>query len=302
MYPIKREFAQIFKARPKIFTELNGEGGEHLEVPHGGFHHVWETVIQTTDEWIITMAWVTGGERNGYRYTLAVAKKEGIIRTGWMFGHKDYVLVRSVPDKAIDALIGSQISELLIIYNIPGFTDAWNEGPYFHHRDGWYSTGLFGIKVEPVDCIKTPIPSCVENELVAQPDVYSIREGIYIVFPDGSYRLMSRSKYRDISGWPLPHYRQGDLLVWRLAKECKLVIQSTIGIIKFLEDDNIVRKYAIDNHCINGIIEPKDGTNAYVQGPATIEHPEHGVLELQDGTFEVKLLPGTSRPFQGGID
>jgi len=297
---VNRNVHELFLCRPLIADALDeaAHTPPRMEFPLKGFHTLYETQFESADGYAVTWAWVVGGRNDGLRYTIGVARKEAEILTGWERGHRDYVFLRTIPEGLASAIERLSSQKLLLIGELPFFND------YGVHRDGWHSNGLFATKIDPVKCIKTPVPSCADEELVLQPECWRIKEGVYILFPDNTYRLMSREGYQRMAKWNPPDHRQGDLLVWRVPEWHSLVDKMWDRVAELPEEGGDPMEYEIDRHHIAGLVIETadsfdDGFVLYVQGPAKITHPEHEPLNLPSGTFEVRLLPGTSYPFHG---
>jgi len=113
---------------------------------------------------------------------------------------------------------------------------------------------------------------------------WDIREGVYIAFTDGTYRLVPRREYYDFAraiqyaGPPIA--RQGDLLVF-----CQQLPEDMRA---------IYRRDGVTS----------DGIDHHVMENGAITHPEHGSLILPENWQTIILAPGSSRPFarSGGVD
>jgi len=256
-----------------------------MEFPDRGFHTLLETQFETQDDYVVTWAWVTGGLGNGIKYTVAVATGgDGDTKAGWTQGHKDYVFVRPIPQKFVNAIRNLTPEQLYLIGQISGFDSAG------HHKDGWHSRGLFAARLALPDCL------CADDE-PNQPEVWRIKEGVFILFPDDTYRLMTFADYFWLRNcWDRPDFRQGDLLFYKADMHLlRLRIENMVN-----EGETI----RVDRHVITAqTIRLDQATKTlYLFGKVRVEHPEHGVLDMPDGVYTYSLLPGTSRPFRGGID
>lgn len=298
MWTTKRGFDQLFYPRSLTLKALTGK--DRLDVPMRGFTHMWEKEFETADGWHVTWAWVVGGRNNGCRYTIAIAQKGHEHYEGWVYGHKDYVFMRLMPSKAIRAIALLRPEALRLTFTLPGFYNHNDnsENEYrIYHKDGWYSTGLFAIEIDPVSCIKTQTKHA-DDEVVMQPDVFLIKEGVYIAFPDESYRLMSREEYRDIGELRTPNFRQGDLMIWishdvvGFGDDCQSQLDYDRHKITCLNENGKIKFKFDQNHRLRMI---------YINSPFIVEHPQHGTLKIEGARqYAIKLLPGTSRPFQSG--
>jgi hypothetical protein len=70
-----------------------------------------------------------------------------------------------------------EAGKLFLIDEVPGFDVDGN------HRDGWFSKGLFALKLSVPDCLTINV-ECADPELVIQPECWRIKEGVFIVFPE----------------------------------------------------------------------------------------------------------------------
>jgi len=120
-------------------------------------------------------------------------------------------------------------------------------------------------------------------------------EGLLLIFPDGSIRFVSRWEER-LGEFPLPAFRQGDLLVFPKGNA--------------LEEEHPGGRGPdlLDRHKVEGAVKVGWETVSFdhriqvasFQGPARVSHPEHEHLEVPEGEWIAFLAPGTSRPFQRG--
>jgi|GEM_PF-5643831 len=206
---------------------------------------------------------------------------------------------------------GISTGKLIGIREIPGFQSEesfpfpWpSVGEKVNHQDGWFTRSKIVYRVEK--------PEWFEG------DAFRIAEGIYITFPDGSYRLVQSAKeFFSWPGWSLgpsiptdipgvisgyggPTHRQGDLMVWPAPGdlgewEGELSFRGlTLDTSHFLLVDESLPegKGSLDRHTV----ERND------DGSVVITHPEHATVELPAGKYIIGLLPGTSRPFSRDRD
>jgi len=104
---------------------------------------VYETHFYTDDGYLVTFAWVAGRGHDDCA-TIAITTS----KTGWVLGHKDYVIERPIPDKLIDCIEGCTVKRLWLIDELPGFSSGGV------HDSGWFSKGLFAIKEDhPAVCL-----------------------------------------------------------------------------------------------------------------------------------------------------
>jgi hypothetical protein len=305
MIKIDRNVNMLFLKRAAIIDMLDEAAhiDTGIEYPGNGFHSLYEAQFQTADGYTVFWAWVIGGGGDGIKYTVAVATNgDGDIKTGWERGHKSYVLERPVPREFTNAIRRLVPGKLLLIGELPGFD---YDG---HHKDGWYSKGLFAMELPVPDCLAINV-ECADPELVVQPECWRIKEGVYVVFPDDTYRLMAFQDYLVTRYWDRPALRQGDLMFFKLQWP-----------IEFDDNGEPVHQhgytfemypegYSMDRHGVDGLVlvrkSKAEGVyekDIFLVGPAMVKHPEHGELQIPEGQYEVVMLPGTSRPFQDGID
>ncbi len=161
---------------------------------------------------------------------------------------------------------------------VPGFLPlagsmpAVGEPPaQYQHKDGWYTRSERALHVRS--------PQWAPNA-----SVYDIREGIYIVFSDGTFRLVPRREYYEKLEWDEPEARQGDLLLWHNPQK---------GVDRPIATDE--PEY-FDRH---KIVAQDDGS-------AVVTHPEHGELVVSapglNQPLYAAIAPGTSRPFERESD
>lgn len=185
--------------------------------------------------------------------------------------------------------------------SIPGF-HPWEQEPScrvadppngrINHTDGWYTRTERALPL--------PAPTWAPDARA-----WDIREGVYVVFADESYRLIRRREYYDflrIFDRP-PIARQGDLLVFdeppaaiRRVGDTPLAMQFNGGTTfrcVLGDDSGDGKEESLDRHTFRPAGLPDAGEFGCVL------HPEHDRLDLP-GTWETLILaPGTSRPFQG---
>ncbi len=305
MIKIDRNVNMLFLKRAAIIDMLDESAhiDTGIEYPGRGFHSLYETKFQTADGYTVFWAWVIGGDGDGIKYTVAVATNdEGDVKVGWERGHKSYVFKRPVPREFTNAIRYLTPGKLLMIGELPGFDQ---DG---HHRDGWFSRGLFATKLLTPNCLMTSV-ECADPELVLQPECWRIKEGVYVVFPDGSYRLMGFMDYLTIKLWDRPTLRQGDLMFFRLQWPIEFNDNGEPVSPPSFTYEVYPEGYSMDRHGIDGLVlirkSKAEGVyekDIFLVGAAAVRHPQHGTLEIPEGHYEIVMLPGTSRPFQYGID
>lgn len=157
---------------------------------------------------------------------------------------------------------------------VPGFTGRLSAGGYQTHRDGWYTRSIFGVRLQ------APF-------WAPEAEAYDIREGVYVCFPDGSFRLMRRKDYYDFCEAlpdlrPAMEFRQGDCI------PCEVEFDVDRPVATWVLATNITHEGAVlDRH------------EAVVRGGEVfLTHPEHGeVGPLPNSVRSIMLIPGSSRPF-----
>lgn len=191
------------------------------------------------------------------------------------------------------------VGALLDIWEVPGFEEArplperrergdrrrrselpaparTHEG-FAIHSDGWFTRSRFTIQL--------PAPAWAPDARA-----FDLREGIYLAFEDGTFRLVPKPEYFDFRDdseliWGVPDARQGDLLLYARPE-----VAAVEGEAEFSQSQNY------DRHRVSGWeVEGLQDTWAW----PTITHPEHEGLRLE-GVFRVVLAPGVSRPFSAG--
>jgi len=307
MLRIKKNVNDLFLRRAAIIDVLDEASNINtgIEYPGNGFHSLYEAKFQTADGYTVHWAWVIGGSGDGIKYTVAVAVNEDeeereVVKTGWERGHKSYVLERPVPREFTNSIRHLVPGKLFLIDEVPGFDVDGN------HRDGWFSKGLFALKLSVPDCLTINV-ECADPELVIQPECWRIKEGVFIVFPDDTYRLMGFMDYLAIRRWERPMYRQGDLMFFGL--QWSIEFDDNGEPIPPLEYTFYVypEGYSVDRHGVDGLVLVRKSNaegiyerDIFLVGPAVARHPEHGTLEIPEGQYEIAMLPGTSRPFRSG--
>ncbi|MFA4819259.1 MAG: hypothetical protein WC621_05470 [Patescibacteria group bacterium] len=193
--------------------------------------------------------------------------------------------------------------ELKPINSVAGFT-ATDNG-IVHHQNGWYTLTDFALEIQ-------------SPEWAPGAQAWDIKEGIYIIFPDTSFRLIPRREYFGFLKLFCrePEYRQGDLLVFRGWNPPKKdSIQNCVSIdidrhtVSIQDGSAILYREAITAEWPNdnsfGVVMvggAKEETNVL------LKHPEHELEKIQlkneDEGYTFVLVPGTSRPFQrdDGLD
>lgn len=291
---------------------------EIITIPERGFKTLYERTFELDDD-KITVSYIEGGANCGCRYTFVIIQSiyqelAGYVTYGWSKGWKLPVPERGelkdFRQKIIIANAMKGISKMALPYinEIPDFRD---EGRFARHKkDGWLTNSIFAL----------PRDSWMEGK------VWSIREGIYISFPDGSYRLIPHRVWgkwnmmlKDLFATFIN--RQGDLYVFT---SDYLMLSSGEVYDMFapanenkyirlpweLQKDNSI---SIDNHTIifrgRGLsCQLRDGSYAIKRADddCVLEfiHPEHEKveIELSSQIYLITLLPGTSHPFQRKVD
>lgn len=277
---------------------------EPFYVPDNGFTGMWEATATFDDEVKAIVSYMEGGAHLGDRYTFVVAQSpQGWATYGWAKGWRLPVPERGfiqdfVEEKnMLKALVWAEKGELPLIQNLPGFFTGRNVDGNFLHKDRWFTRSIYALP--------RPVP-----DFIKEAQVWSIREGIYISFPDGSYRLIPHRQWWEfmevIRDYDLELIgRQGDLLVF--SYEHPPIRDEEV-------DFRPLEKESIDRHEI--IIDGKAECQKLYRIESfifrslgqeftlTFTHPEHERMDVKvasNGCWVV-LLPGTSHPFEKKID
>jgi len=297
----------LFRSYPEIYQATayatNKKDDLFMQVPERGFHHIWEAQFETTEEdglpWVITWAWCLGGHSNGCKYTIAVATQRQecgyVHRTGWAVGYKDYVFERPLPDEALKALKFAEVKPLLFIWDVPKFEHTRNEplnAVHFYdngHLDincgyRWYTTTKFTMELPPMPCL-------------GNIKAYTFKEGVYVLFENGDFRLMPKVDYFDFGQKPKPDYKYGYLFyIWRVDDED-------------IPEEWMARELELPYHLPkkHKIVSAEAayttalGLDEYIpfiiEGPARLEYSKYETLELPEGRYLMRYVPGTSQPF-----
>ena len=196
---------------------------------------------------------------------------------------------------------------LLLPEEIPGFTRQ--QGGWGIHSTGWYTQS----------CLVLPLHA---PEWAPEAEVFDIREGVYLHFPDGSSRLIRR---RDFWRFPFasatPVARQGDCLVF--AEEPDFAWWSSSARVYFDQETGEVLRDGYYEHqwpwsSQNDRVEVEerlrslvhiakvraageyflDRHQIVVEGEnIVLRHPEHEDVLVPDEARFICLMPGSSRPF-----
>jgi hypothetical protein len=251
--------------------------------------------------------YLEGGANSGCRVLVEIEDQNGGQHIATAQGLHARETVRTLDTsalvRAMQRAADNGVGTLLDIASVPGFeprskihNSAENVA---YHRDGWFTTSRFSIE--------TAAPAWAPDARA-----FDLREGIYLVFADGTFRLVPKRDY--FKGYPFeesqlhhrdgspPDARQGDLLFYEIPGIARDADE--------VADESSTEDY--DRHLVDGwrLIEAaRELTNGRHQRPSdvwawpTITHPEHGVMELE-GVYKVVFAPGVSRPFsrEGGLD
>ncbi|MCC7160259.1 hypothetical protein IT399_00820 [Candidatus Nomurabacteria bacterium] len=177
-----------------------------------------------------------------------------------------------------------EAEKLWDIKDVPGFSSTDSDSLTYHH-DKWYTSSLVAAPLPP--------PSWAPDA-----QAWSIREGVYIAFPDDSFRL---ARGREYHGFPFegkPVARQGDCLIFSQPEGWEAPVNPLTKKFDRWQDMLVYDgEFTLDRHHF----EPVEGTQEWV-----LTHPEHKTLRVQapepglGTTFWAALVPGTSRPFGSG--
>ncbi len=282
---------------------------EPLNIPEKGFTGIWEETEQLDYGYKATISYVEGGNRLGYRYTFVIIQSDisDWAVYGWSSGWRLPVPERGELKDFDEALVLAKAMAkakreyLPPTRLLPLFVTEQEEDGKVMHRDGWYSTSLYALP--------RPVPPCLEGARA-----WSIREGIYVFFPDRSYRLIPHRKWGE---WLtiLDNYgmeligRQGDLLVftsyhlpqpeddWEMLDE-ECLDRHTIT---SRSHEEHTYKVCFDDFQYGGYIFHRVDER---EDALVFTHPEHEKVEIEipsQGCWVV-LLGGTSHPFKKEID
>jgi hypothetical protein len=157
-----------------------------------------------------------------------------------------------------------QPTDLALIQEVGGFHQGADG--YWYHRDGWFTESVIALPIPP--------PAWAPDA-----QAWDFREGIYLTFPDGSYRLVRRWEYYDFKRQAAcaPIARQGDCLFYT----CSFGNYSTR-----VEDGAVLGRHKVSVR----------------DGQMEVSHPQHGTMTLPAEAAYMVLEPGTSSPFQRGYD
>ena len=210
--------------------------------------------------------WVRGGSQGGirclYHYT-----EDGNLFVADRLHPPDNCMVQSPdPARASAVLRRAIVNErlpLVPIHQVPGFT-AHAESGSMWHQQGWWTDTVYAL---PLD-----VPW-----ICAESVAFDLREGVYLVWPDGSIRLIGHRQYFGWGWWnqtsgSLGH--QGDLFIWSSDHAPQLAADLPFELQRHLvtrDSDMIV-----------------------------VTHPEHETITISLGADRgviCKIMPGTSRPY-----
>lgn len=290
---------------------INPRGIALEETPGSGFHTMWEwtglvpIAKESAENAMVTVAHIVGGASNGIRYTLVVAETTEGKKIGWERGFRLPVPMAWSPavTELISVVRGLKSQRLIPVDEIPGFRT--DDAGLVHHSDGWWTGSIFGRPVEPVEYATAPYGKSASKIWGKDAKLFSLREGVYVVFPDESYRLVPHRLFwgalrpeRQLVG------RQGDLLVFEVEDE------KEIEGLEFKDEPA-----GLDRHRVEGgmwaeapaLVAVKEETQhpaIFVRAPFKLVHPEHEAIEVKTGLVYLTLAPGVSRPFarSGGAD
>ncbi len=173
------------------------------------------------------------------------------------------------------------------------------------HRDGWFTRS----------CVVLPIPA---PSFAPDAKAWDMREGIYLTFPDESYRLITRREYfaflrhveaesRANNADPNPISRQGDLLFFSGNWGNKGWDGSRQVICQPMDEGCFFVPADHTDNTQRRVVELRDmefDRHVISEDANCVRHPEHGEMPLPGGAWTAVLMPGTSRPFarRGGLD
>jgi hypothetical protein len=233
--------------------------------------------------------YVKGGARCGVRLLAHFADGDRVYTAPHLH---DEVLVESAQPELVRDLLRMAVNESNIVgLNppdiLPGFRfPGWKhnigeegEGPvYSVHESGWYT------KTERVLRLTPPW-------WAPDAQAFDIREGIYLHFPDGTFRLARRRDY----------YRFEDELSFRrvLGRQGDLLFLSNAVSNRIFEGWNgsTMQTRLVDEVEIINLARHHIDT-----GEEVVIHPEHGTMALPEEPWLAILEPGISHPFSIASD
>lgn len=289
--------------------------------PDRGYHTLYEGEIKYGDYGLTAhIAYLVGGRNDGCRLTVVWAPSEldpNLFDWGWVEGKFTLpvpVLAEGLgrwdapdPIRGIHDLIKGLASVPFTRLEELGFN--LNRDGLYVHPDGWYTRSLVA-KPWPYWSIPRMWgpPEDDEEEDEEAVSAFSIAEGVYLRFADGSYRLVTHREFRqwrrdvkEITAASIatlldepPDYRQGDLLIYISREPVKAPIEQASRL-------NMGRHAVLPLEGEEQLVYGYTGPFRFISG-GVIRHPEHGELQLpirQPGEFHyvIFLAPGTSRPF-----
>lgn len=285
--------------RPNMLERMLQSNGQRISMPHLRYHTLYTKRYRLDDNAEAVAAYLVGGENCGCRYSVVVIKEaDGSITCGSAerFCFPVPEEMENAPqllDDILKACRGLQEKPLLHVAEIPGFRDV--EG-LMEHRDGWYTKSIHSYEYDEFHV----------QVFGGGARAFPLKEGVYVYFPDGSYRLIPTREFWE-DGWAYmdaPTCRQGDLLAWYdgdWRRGGERGVRS--------DEDVIV----VDRHKITAVYDDTEDKIAYrryiVSGTRNdfylpegvclqITHPEHDTKIISEpGWWKLILLPGTSRPY-----
>jgi hypothetical protein len=161
---------------------------------------------------------------------------------------------------------------------LPAFT--WHDvaRKWIHQSTDWYTNTERVLRLAP--------PWWAPNA-----QAFDIREGVYLYFPDGTYRLCRRRDYYALESchYPLSRTllaRQGDLL-FMATGDCLPIRKVFAG-----WDGSSMQTQLLGDHDSVYL-----GRHHIDVGQGLVTHPEHGSMGLPADSWLAIIAPGTSRPF-----
>ncbi len=174
---------------------LENDIQRRIEFPVKGFHTLYarkESVKGTTigPEWPAAIAYIVGGGNCGIRYSAVAVNDYETLHIGVAEGFR-FPVAKSgstyIYQDLLNACRGLQEKPLLRVDEVEGFNGA--DSLPFTHKDGWYTKSIFTYEYD----ISPDISS--HGVLGDGAHAYSLREGVYVVFPDKSFRLIPYKEF-----------------------------------------------------------------------------------------------------------
>jgi len=222
---------------------------------------------------------VKRGAKDGLRAIIYISPaREYYVASGSPFAPILVQCDRWAAIQALQKFIGPDVKikgKILPLSQVPGF----NKDGY--HEQGWYSKSPF--------VLTQTAPSWAP-----EASTWNIQEGIFLSFPDGSFRLVGKYEFFN-SYIPTVLARQGDCLV--------LEGQPTLSRSAMTGESY---REALPGFWQGAVEEGQEAslgrhTFRKKESGGVLVHPQHESVEVPPGAY-VAFMPGTSRPFSADDD